>query len=307
MRLALAAVLWTLLALPASHAAAGPKADVVSLRFAWPESGESKVTYTKVKKQTGKPEQKFTARYAGRAEKTGEEWRLSGSGTSWEGAAPFPPALVEEGMRASEKVIQIVSADLSQVRLEGTEAVEAVFGKMFAGSSVPEAQRQRILEMARTAMVAEANELWTLGVGFWNGADLPLGKVHAGENEGELPMAPGTPVKFQLRFQARKRVPCAGEKQPRCVELSLRSVPDPKSLKPALERFVTSLVPPGQAPPKGLFERVNIENDLVLVTEPATLVPHRLTWTKKARIRSMGKDAETLERSEYRYQYPAAR
>ena len=309
MRLALAALLSTALALPAPHAAAGKKAtaDVVSLRFAWPDSAESNVTYTKVKKQTGKPEQKFTARYANRAEKKGGEWRLSGSGTTWEGTAPFPPALVEEGMRASEKVVQVVSADLSQVRLEGAEAVEAVFEKMFAGSNVPEAQRQRIMEMARTAMVAEANEMWTLGVGFWNGADLPIGKVHTGESEGELPMAPGTAVKFQLRFVARKRVPCAGEKQPRCVELSLRSIPDPRALKPALEKFVTSLVPPGQTPPKGLFERVNIENDLVLVTEAATLVPHRMTWTKKARIRSMGKDQETLDRSEYRYQYPAAR
>lgn len=309
MRLALAAALSMLLALPAPHAAAGKVAgqSVVRLRFAWPESAESSVTYTKVKKQTGKPEQKFTARYTNRAEKKGAEWQLSGSGTTWEGTAPFPPAFVEEGMRAAEKVVQIVSADLSQVRLEGAEAVEAVFEKMFAGSNVPEAQRQRIMEMTRTAMVAEANEMWTLAVGFWLGADLPLGKIHTGESEGELPMAPGTVVKFQLRFVAKKRIPCAGEKQPRCVELSLRSVPDPKSVKPALEKFVTSLVPPGQTPPKGLFERVNMENDLVLVTEPATLVPHRIAWTKKARIRSMGKDAETVDRSEYRYQYPAAR
>jgi hypothetical protein len=308
-RLALAAALSTLLALPVPHAAAGKAAgqSVVQLRFAWPESAESKVTYTRVKKQTGKPEQKFTARYTNRAEKKGAEWQLSGSGTTWEGAAPFPPALAEEAIRASEKVVQVVSADLSQVRLEGAEALEAVFEKMFSGSNVPEAQRQRIMEMARTAMVAEANEMWTLGVGFWNGADLAVGKVLTGESEGELPMAPGAVVKFKLRFVAKKRVPCAGERRPRCVELSLRSIPDPKALKPALEKFVTSLVPPGQAPPKGLFERVNIENDLVLVTEPATLVPHKLTWTKKARIRSLGRDAETLDRSEYRYQYPAAR
>lgn len=313
MRLALAVSLAALLAVPAPHAAAGgkaapakkPAANVVSLRFAWPESGESKVTYTKVKKQTGKPEQKLVARYTSRAEKKGGEWRLSGSGTTWEGTAPFPPALVEEGMRASEQVVQVVSGDLSQVRLEGTEALDGVFQKMFAGANVPEPQRQRIMEMARTAMLAEANEMWTLGVGFWNGADLTLGKVQAGESEGELPVAPGTVVKFQLRFSARKRVPCAGEKQPRCVELSLKSVPDPKSVKPALEKFVASLVPEGQTPPKGLFEKVSIENDLVLVTEPETLVPHRLTFTKTARIRSMGKDQETLDRSDFRYQYAA--
>jgi len=48
-RLALAAMLWTLLAVPAPHAAA-KKADVASLRFAWPENGESNVTSTKAKK-----------------------------------------------------------------------------------------------------------------------------------------------------------------------------------------------------------------------------------------------------------------
>jgi len=306
-RLALAAVLSTLLALPAPHAAAGKKAEVISLRFAWPESGESRVTYTKVKKQTGKPEQKFTARYTSRAEKKGGEWRLSTSGTTWEGAAPFPASLVEDGMRASEKVVQVVSADLSQVRLEGAEALEAVFEKMFAGSNVPEAQRQRIMEMARTAMLAEASEMWTLAVGFWNGADLTVGKVLTGEHQGELPMAPGAVVKFQLRFVAKRRVPCAGEKRPRCVELSLKSVPDPKALKPALEKFVASMVPAGQTPPKGLFQKVAVENDLVLVAEPDTLLPHRLTWTKTARIRSLGKDQETLDRSDYRYQYPAGR
>ena len=315
MRLAVAASLAALLAVPAPHAAGAEKAagdgkkvaDRVSLRFAWPESGESKVTYTKVKRQTGKPEQKLTARYTGRVEKKGGEWRLSTSGTTWEGAPPFPPALVEEGMRASEKVVQVVSADLSQVRLEGAEALDAVFERMFADANVPEAQRQRIVEMARAAMLAEAHEMWNLSVGFWEGADLPLGKVHTSESEGDLPMAPGISVKFQLRFLAKRRVPCAGEKKPRCVELSLKSIPDPKALKPALEKFVASLVPAGQNPPKGLFEKVAIENDLVLVTEPETLVPHRLTWTKTARIRSMGKDGETLDRSDYRYQYAAAR
>ncbi len=312
MRLAVAAALAALLA-AAPHAAAEKAAaarkagpEVVSLRFAWPETGESKVTYTKVKKQTGKPEQKSVIRYAGRHEKKGGEWRLTTSGTTWEGAAPFPPALAEEGMRAAEKVVQVVSADLSEVRLEGTEALDAVFEKMFADSSVPEAQRQRVMEMVRAAMAGEANEMWNLSVGFWEGADLPLGKVHTAESEGELPVAPGTVVKFQLRFLARKRVACAGEKPPRCVELSLTSVPDPKALKPALERFIASLVPAGQTPPEGLFEKVSIENDLSLVTEPSTLRPHRLTWTKKARIRSLGKDSQTLERTEYSYRYPAS-
>ncbi len=308
MRLALAAAVSTLLALPSPHAAgAKGKANVVSLRFAWPESGEVQVTYTKLKTQTGKPDERSTARYTGRTEKRGGEWRLTTSGTTWEGAAPFPPPLVEEGIRASEQVVQVVSGDLSQVRLEGTEALDPVFGKMFQGSNVPEAQRQRIVEMARRAMLAEASEMWTLAVGFWNGADLPLGRVQTGAHEGELPMAPGASVRFQLRFSARKRVPCAGERSPRCVELSLRSVPDPESLKPALEGFVKSLVPAGQTPPPGLFEKVSMQNDLVLVTEPETLLPHRLTWTKKARVRSMGKDVETLDRTEYRYRYPPAR
>jgi hypothetical protein len=318
-RLALAAALAALLAVPAPHAAAGKPAggekpaagnkagaDVVSLRFAWPESGESKVTYTKVKKQTGKPEQKSVFRYTGRAEKKGAEWRLTTSDTTWEGVAPFPPALAEEGMRASEKVVQVVSADLSQVRLEGTEALDPIFAKMFANSSIPEAQRQRVMEMVRSAMLAEANEMWNLAVGFWEGADLPLGKLHSAESEGELPMAPGAAVKFQMRFQARKRVACAGERQPRCVELSLTSVPDPKALKPVLEKFMASLVPAGQAPPAGLFEKVSIQNELSLVTEPGTLRPHRLTWIKKAHIRSLRKESETLERAEYRYHYPAA-
>ncbi len=314
MRLALAASLAAVLAVPAPHAAAGEKAggkkagaEVLGLRFAWPESGESKVTHTKVKRQTGKPEEKFTVRYTSRAEKKGGEWRLSTSGTTWEGAAPLPPELAEEGIRAQEKVVMVVSADLAQVRLEGAEALDPVFQKMLAGANVPEAQRQRIVEMAHAAALAEANEMWALAVGFWNGAELAFGKVLTRDSEGELPVAPGTTVKFQLRFSARRRVACAGEPQPRCVELSLRSVPDPKALKPALERFVASLAPAGQSPPKGLFEKVAVENELVLVTEPDTLLPHRLTWTKTARVRSLGKDQETLDRSDYRYEYAAAR
>jgi hypothetical protein len=314
-RLALATSLAALLAVPAPHAVAGDQAaggekqgtDVVSLRFAWPYSGESKVTYSNVRKQTGKPEKKFITRYTRRAEKVGDEWRLSTSGTTWEGAAPFPPALVEEAMRASEKVVQVVSADLSRVRLEGTEALDPILEKALAGSNAPEAQHRRLMDMTRSAMLSEAIEMWSLGVAFWNGADLPVGKVHTGNYQGELPMAPGTAMKYQMRFRVKRRVPCAGEKEPRCVELSLKSVPDPKALQPALEKYVASLVPAGQAPPKGLFEKVAIENDLVLVTEPDTLVPHRLTWIKKTRIRSMGKDAETVGRADYQYQYGAAR
>ena len=286
----------------------GAAAEVVPLRFGWSAPARAKVTYRRTRIRTGQKAGTFTARYETVAEPGEEgELRVSVRGTAWRGDLPVPPALAPEAIRAAEQVVQRVRAQGEFAGLEGVEAMRPVLARVLEDARIPPDQAERALGLALSATRAEAEEIWNLAVGFWSGADLRLGQTYELQSEAELPLLPGVRAPQAVQFGVRRRVPCAAsERVARCVEVVLRSTPDRAALEAAAPALLARLLPEGEEPSEGAAKELSAERTLVLVTDPATLLPRRMVWTKAVRLgggESEAPEAEHVDRSEWDWRW----
>ncbi len=283
-----------------------PAGDVVALRFSWPEAARARVTYRRTRSRTGEKPRVFTARYETRAERAEDGIRIATRGTTWRGEIPFPAALAKDAISASEAVVQRVRAEGEFAGLDGAEAIRPVLARLFEDAKVPPDERERAIAVAERAMRAEAEEVWNLAVGFWIDADLAVGEAYALESEADIPLAPGSRARQAVEFSVRRRVPCAaGERAPRCVEATLRSTPDQGAVERASPALLSRFFPDGEVP-AGAGKDLTAESELVLVTDPATLLPRRVVWTKAVRLGAGDSGpflAEQVDRSEYDYRW----
>jgi hypothetical protein len=294
-----------------------PAGEVVPLRFAWPAPVRAKVSYRRTRVRAGEKPGTFTARYEIAVEPVPEPepgLRIATHGTTWRGDLPFASALAPDAIRATEAVVQRVRPQGEFAGLDGVEALRPVLARVLEDARVPPEQAERALALALAATRAEAEEVWNLAVGFWSGADLRLGQTYVLQSEAELPLVPGRRVPQTVEFGVRLRVPCAAaERAPRCVEAWLRSTPDRAALDKVAPALLARL---GQAPRSAAGEdeeapapaagELAAERTLVLVTDPATLLPRRVVWTKAVRVGGDGHgppDAEEIDRSEWDYRW----
>ncbi|HYG66079.1 MAG TPA: hypothetical protein VD838_00420 [Anaeromyxobacteraceae bacterium] len=306
-----------LLAPPAAWAQAHAHGrEVVALRFAWPERLEAQVIQRVTRTRTGQPTRRSTTRFAQLAARDGDRHRISVRDVRFEGDLPIPPGAGvtrADFVAATEAIVQLVTAQGELAAIEGTEPVKALLQKTLEASDVPKAQLERAVALGDAALRAESQEAWNLAVGFWIGAELELGERYGLENEAELPLLPGTTARYEVEFGVARKVPCApGEKAARCVEIGLRSVPDPEVMPRITTALVERMAGPEVKIPEAAIQGVEVENELVLVTEPSTLVPHRLVWTKAIRVTALGegetaRTLEQLDRREWDYDYAPAK
>jgi hypothetical protein len=293
-------------AMPAAPTATSDR--IVRLRFAWTAPLRARVTYRKTRVgPAGRTS--FTARYEERVEADAGGLRIEAHGTSWRGDLAFPHAVEKDAIRASEAVIQRVGEGGEFRGLDGVEAMRPVLARVFEEAKVPPEAAERAVLLALGAMRSEAEEAWNLAVGFWTGADLALGETYALVSEADIPLLPGVRAEQAVEFAVRRRVPCTAQERPlRCVEATLRATPDRAALERASRALVARLLAPGDEPPEDAAKELSAESELVLVTEPETLLPRRVTWTKAVRLGAPEKGparAERLERSEWEYRYVA--
>jgi hypothetical protein len=289
--------------------------SLVRLRFGWPAAGEVQTTQRRTRLRTGQAPSATTTRFTQRLERRDGALRISTAGTTWDGDAPYPgpPGAVDGVLRASEEVVQVVSPEGEFRGLEGVEALRPAMARLLEGA-VPPDQVERALGFAEAVMQAQAREMWNLAVGFWIGADLELGERYGMRTEAEVPLV-GTKAEFEQEFSVRRRVPCsARHPDERCVEVTLRSAPDPAALPGLTRAVIAQLAGPDAKLPEEALRELVVENELLLVTEPATLRPHRFVWTRSVRATIADGDGsgeprvlEQVDRSEsdYRYDPPA--
>jgi hypothetical protein len=292
----------------ATPAAIHAEGRIIRFRFDWAAPLRARVAYRKTR--VGPAGQtSFSARYEQRVEPDGDGVRIQVRGTSWRGDLPFPPALAKDAIRASEEVVQRVGEGGRFGGLEGVEALRPVLDRVFEEAKVPPEAAERAAALALGAMRAEAEEAWNLAVGFWAGADLALGVAYALESEADIPLLPGARAPQAVEFAVRRRVPCTGgERVLRCVEVTLRATADRAAVERAAGALLARLLPAGEEPPEGAAKELSAEGELVLVTDPETLLPWRVAWTKAVRLGAAEKGppvAERLERSEWEYRYLA--
>ena len=284
-----------------------PPDPVARMRFGWAAPLRARVTYRRTRLRPGTARAVFTARYETRVEAAPEGLRLTTHGTTWRGDLPFPRALQRDAIRAAEALVQRIEPEGRFAGLDGVEAVRPVLARVFEDARVPPEAAARAMPLAEAALRADAEELWNLAVGFWSGADLRVGEAYALAREGEIPLLDGARAPQQVEFAVRRRVPCAaGERASRCVEATLRQTPDPAALERAADALLARLLPEGAERPDGAAADLSAEGELVLVTDPATLLPRRLVWTKAVRLGSAEDGparAELVDRTEYDWRW----
>jgi hypothetical protein len=283
--------------------------DRVTFRFAWPAPLDAQVRHRVTRTRSGAAAATTVARYALRARRAPEEGlRLETAGTAWEGDLPFPPALSHIAAAASDRVVQRVAADGEFEGLENAEALRPVLEEAYRASVPPEAL-ERAVAAALAFLDADAEERWNRAVGFWIGAELTLGQPYVMRSEARLPLVPEVTAEAKVEFQVRRRVPCgAAEREARCVEVTLRSAPDPAAVERRLDAVAARLSSTGAPVSAAALAGLTLESELVLVTDPETLLPHRVVWTESLRAAGLeaGPPLEIVERSEYDWRYGPA-
>lgn len=279
----------------------------VVLRFAWPDPLDARVDFRRIRREPGRPESVFSARFSARAARDGTRIRISTSDTSWSGDIPFPEGFADQALRASEHVVEVLDSRGRFVGLEGVEAMRPVLSKILDLAEVPPDRAERAIELALGAVRTETEELWNVQAGFWIGAELEVGETYAMQAEATVPFLPDARARQEVRFSARRRVPCtAGEREARCVELLLRATPEAAAVA-RVEGEAVSALGPAAGVDAAEVREVSAEAEALVVAEPETLVPHRLVWTKRLRVVWGTKDglesAEREDRSEYAWRH----
>jgi hypothetical protein len=261
----------------------------VRLTFAWPPDLRLRVALDH-REWRGREERR--ARYAHRVVVAPEgRWlRVSVRDAEAEGDTPG----LELNLALNETLDQVVAADGSYVRTEGLERALELLG----------ADDEEARATSRQALERVAELDWELLVGAWADRALRPGRPEPRAFPGAVPLLPSVPALLDVEATLAGRVACEeGEAAAACVELVWRASPGPRARAAAVERLLGSRE--AGAPPLDV-EGLQASAEARLVTEPDTLVPHRLTVREELRlaVRQPGGDVEeVVDRSEDRYRF----
>lgn len=290
--------------------------DTVQLRFDWDAGTHARVATTR-----------FRERIAETADTAagGARYRMNVQGhdegllISYDDFSFPPPADTTQAAQLSAVAEQaaamvpkfIVDTAGVFVRIHDAASVRIQLDSLMARllgpdelAAVREGLARALSEEALTGLAAQE---WNAIVGMWVGADLEIGEVYEFEETAELPMIPDARVRMISEFAIEGRTPCVeGGSVDDCVEIRLVSYPDPGAMKEVLTQYMQRLL---AAPGLGGigFESLVMENEMILITEPATLRPHRV-WLSKSVTGVVTAEGERSEVSQtdirtYEYTY----
>jgi hypothetical protein len=260
----------------------------VALQFAWPDAFESHVLIAHESRRTGSEPTGLIARQRMVTErKQGEIWVY----TRDLAARGNEPDL-ESTVKINEALIQVVAPDGKFRRAEGLEQALAAMK-----AATPEEK-----ENARQALIRSTAFDWELMVGAWTGEKLAPDEVHRKQVKAYVPLLAQVEAALDVEYALEGRVPCTDEDTARrCVQLSYRARIAPGDRQAVVERILKlSAAKPDQPVP----EDVHADLELLLVTDPETLVPHRMSEREHLRLRLRLPDGhvrETEDRSEDTY------
>lgn len=163
-------------------------------------------------------------------------------------------------------------------------------------SPVPNAFRERILDrLEPQTLRADADTEWDRLVGLWAGASLEAGKTYVGRDLIPIDLLADLPVEAEVRMRVVDLVPCEeGDAEPRCVTLALDVAPDEEAAS-GVAPFLSRIFGDRGGPP-----RLEYEEHAVLIAEPAGLLPHRLTSTRRVAVAFGPDGADRFERTDER-------
>lgn len=194
------------------------------------------------------------------------------------------------------------------LRVENVTAMKALMDSVMQ-STVPKdslpAQTQALLTNLTSEAVlnALAAQEWNALIGTWIGADLELGAVYEATESAPIPIFPGKSLPMVTQYNVAERVECVeGSGRLDCVELRMVSTPDADSVKALMKEIMQNAVNMPEAP---VFEQFDLETSIVLIAEPATLLPHYYSMVKTvtARIKVAGESTAVSQEEERTYSF----
>lgn len=195
----------------------------------------------------------------------------------------------------------VVSPQGELVGIDGLETLQARAREMLrtdlAASERKGPATRELLEqlLSRDFFLAQANEVWSELVGFWIGSELEIGVMYEFEQEEANPLVPNVMLPFTYQFGAKEMVPCtAGDPNADCVALELVSFPDPNAME-ALILELLERMNGVDASDQVFYERLQMENYVLLVADPETLIPYRLESSKIVSGRSVRSDGKAAD------------
>lgn len=283
-------------AFAATVAADEPAAtEVVRLTFAWPPGTAAQVETTRQRTRlTGGKESTFgaSARYRMHVQ-SHKDGLLVAYGDfetpAFTGNDAERKATVEAILQKVSAVAPsiVVSPEAELLRVENVkelrEQMTSVFEPMIAEMKDAPPQLNSMMRnaLSEQSLTVSAAQDWNALVGAWAGAEFEPGETYGLTTDEPLPMIPGTTVPMNYEFSLVESVPCAAAADsPECVVLEMNSSPEPEAMKQILDDFMKKMTRGTGAAP-GVFERLDVASKIVVVMEPATMLPHRLAIEKR--------------------------
>ena len=260
----------------------------VELKFAWPEGFQSHVLIAHESRRSGADPTVLIARQRLVTEKKGNEIWVITRDIAARGNEPD----LESTVKINEALMQVVTPDGRFRRAEGLDQ---------ALSAIPTTTSDD-REKARQALIRSTAFDWELLVGAWAGEKLAAGQVRRKQVKAYVPDLQAIESVLEVEYGLEARVPCKDEDTVRrCVELSYRAHLAPEDQAATVERLRRATSSKANEP---VPEDVHAELEMVLVTEPDTLIPHRMSQREHRRLRLAlpgGRVVETEGRSEDTY------
>jgi hypothetical protein len=218
-------------------------------------------------------------------EKKGDELWVSTRETAARGNDPD----LETTVKINEALVQVVAPDGKFVRAEGVDAALAALK--------PSEGEDR--DGTRRALARSTAFDWEVMVGAWAGQTLRQGGPKTKKMKASVPLFAAAETTLDVEYVLEGLVPCTEEDTARrCVALTYRGQISPDDRAATVERFIKAGNFKKDDP---VPEDVHSEVEVQLVTEPDTLVPHRMTQLQRLRVRLRfpdGRVQEADERSE---------
>lgn len=270
----------------------------VRLTFAWPDGLQATVTHTKDRVRIGASAaitRSMTTLYDLKALKRPDG--LVVSHTNYRLGPTSTPPLLTETERRQVDLSMIASLPTFVIKQSGEfehiEEVAAYRAALLAslGQSRTTQDNDPNFRQMIDRFVSEsflnmaASTEWNNSVGFWAGATIELGEEYSSEFQGTVPPLFDREIKMLATFRINREVACnRGGQIKKCVEIELRTIADQSELASAVEAFAQTLAPQQVDKAPEVIESMDVEQSLLLLTEPDGLIPHRVSTSKRITI-----------------------
>ena len=290
-RCRLASFLISLLLLPFAPV----RADTVTLAFAWPETVEGTATFSARKTRAAERGQQVIVVRGGYgfAAKPVADGQLITFGKTQVDVQVEPPVSGMQGRlqqfmlsAANQRPSYVIDRQGSYLRLENMERYRQNLREAYAAllADLPDQAKERVQQTIEGAMSdrqleARMAESWNRDVGAWVGGEFDRGETYEQDFSMAVPLLGNTEVPMKAAYRYLGPVSCGkAASADRCVHLELRSFVDSDKVARALEAFLKRMA--GQGAGEFRIEQLRIDTTVRLVTEPDTLLPHRIEQQK---------------------------